>query len=56
MKVFLLIRTERDDLDVVYGIFSSLELAEVASQNSDVFCADIKPVEIDKIYPHEGVI
>lgn len=50
MKVFLLIRTERDDYDQIYGVYSSRAHAEIAQSNPDVFCADIKEFELDTTY------
>lgn len=48
--VFLLVRTEQDDFDVVYGIYSTRANANVAQNNPDVFCADIKELELDTTY------
>lgn len=50
MNVFLLIRTEQDDFDVIYGIYSSLENANIASNNENVHCAHIKEVQLDVTY------
>lgn len=48
--VFLLIRKEQDDYDEIYGVYSSHENAEIAQNNPDVFCADIKELELDTTY------
>lgn len=50
MKVFLLIRTEQDDFDVIYGIYSSLENANIASHNENFHGAEIKEVQLDVTY------
>lgn len=53
MKLFLLIRTERDDFDVIYGVYSSLANAEIAQrgrENDRDFGSDIKELELDTTY------
>lgn len=47
MKVFLLIRTERDDFDRIYGIYSSREKVETALGYPCVVLADVVEVELD---------
>lgn len=47
MKVFLLVCPEQDDYDRIYGVYSSLENATIAQSNPDVFCAEIKELELD---------
>lgn len=50
MKVFLLIQTEQDDFDIIYGVYSSRENAVVAQNNPDVHWSEIKEMELDTTY------
>lgn len=50
MKVYLLVCPEQDDYDQIYGVYSSHENAVIAQSNPDVFCADIKEIELDTTY------
>lgn len=50
MKVFLLISMASYDLDIIYGIYSSLENAEIAQSGIQDANAEIKELKLDTTY------